>query len=312
MVDKISESSQTSSSILMNEIERYRKRGLNNIIGVVLSLFYVGILPKMIQPLYSSLPTHNPYFVFSLGFPLVCISAVLFLIYCFDQIYFSNSEFFKKFKILAEPWPWESSPLTYNQEYTSIILNTLFGFLVIVPIANMFLVYFGIISLTTSPDLFPSTFEIATNLLLMIIVDDTLFYWSHRLLHLPMFFEKFHKQHHTYKVTVAIVAMHAHPIEYLITGVLPTYAVPMLLRVNSHVITLYLFGIFQMMHQLEAHSGFEFPWSPFGVLPFSQNISVHDFHHSHYIGNFGKYFTLWDSVCGTNKIYLKFLAKKKL
>ena len=33
-------------------------------------------------------------------------------------------------------------------------------------------------------------------------------------------------------------------------------------------------------------SGFEFPWSPFRLLPFSASATYHDYHHSHNRGNF--------------------------
>lgn len=44
-----------------------------------------------------------------------------------------------------------------------------------------------------------------------IMVDDTLFYWSHRLLHHPKIYGMIHKKHHTFKHTIGIA------VEYVAT-----------------------------------------------------------------------------------------------
>ena len=37
----------------------------------------------------------------------------------------------------------------------------------------------------------------------------------------------------------------------------------------------------------------------------------HDFHHSHNVGNFGGFTIFWDSIMGTDKDYLNWIAQKK-
>ena len=47
------------------------------------------------------------------------------------------------------------------------------------------------------------------------------------------------------------------------------------------------------------HSGYDFPWSMFTLIPFQGSALEHDLHHSKNTGNFGSFFTWWDYACGT-------------
>jgi len=72
-----------------------------------------------------------------------------------------------------------------------------------------------------------------------------------------------------------------------------------------------LWSFIRLGETLDAHSGYEFSWSPYRLLPFSTSASYHDYHHSHNIGNYSSVFLLWDSVFKTNKHYFYYLQKKK-
>jgi len=51
----------------------------------------------------------------------------------------------------------------------------------------------------------------------------------------------------------------------------------------------------------DGHSGYDFPWSFFRILPFGAGASFHDFHHSHNVGNYGSFLRIWDSLFNTEK-----------
>jgi len=55
----------------------------------------------------------------------------------------------------------------------------------------------------------------------------------------------------------------------------------------------------------DAHSGYDFPWQPWKLLPFQGGADRHDFHHSHNVGNYGAFFTFWDWIGGTDLAYRK-------
>jgi len=78
------------------------------------------------------------------------------------------------------------------------------------------------------------------------------------------------------------------------------------------------------METADGHCGYEFSWSPYRLLPLSgmnffldfksfiKGSSIyHNFHHSHNVGNYGSFFTLWDTLCGTNRHFFKYLANKE-
>ena len=69
---------------------------------------------------------------------------------------------------------------------------------------------------------FPSYFEIMGQILFMMIMEDSSFYWGHRLLHTPFFYKRIHKIHHEFNNTISIAAVYAHPLEYLLGNSVPT------------------------------------------------------------------------------------------
>uniref|UniRef100_A0A1I8J2R8 Fatty acid hydroxylase domain-containing protein n=1 Tax=Macrostomum lignano TaxID=282301 RepID=A0A1I8J2R8_9PLAT len=61
-------------------------------------------------------------------------------------------------------------------------------------------------------------------------VDKILFYYCHRWLHSPSLYKRVHKLHHEWQAPVAAVAMYAHPVEFLLSNLLPVMAGPLLLN----------------------------------------------------------------------------------
>ena len=52
-------------------------------------------------------------------------------------------------------------------------------------------------------------------------VNDAGFYWTHRMLHHPSLYARFHKQHHEYKGTIGFAAEYATPFEAFFSNHLP-------------------------------------------------------------------------------------------
>ena len=62
----------------------------------------------------------------------------------------------------------------------------------------------------------------------------------------------------------------------------------------------------------DGHSGYEFSWSAFRLLPFSGSSEYHNFHHLNTKGNFSSFFTFLDRILNTvNPSYVKFSKKKQ-
>jgi sterol desaturase/sphingolipid hydroxylase (fatty acid hydroxylase superfamily) len=70
----------------------------------------------------------------------------------------------------------------------------------------------------------PSRLVIIKQIIFFMLVEDSVFYWSHRLLHHPRVYPYIHKRHHEYKDTVSIASEYAHPLESILSNTLPTVA----------------------------------------------------------------------------------------
>lgn len=53
----------------------------------------------------------------------------------------------------------------------------------------------------------------------------------------------------------------------------------------------------------EGHSSYEFPWTPFRILPFIYGSSYHDFHHTKNVGNYATSFYISELILGTNTVF---------
>jgi len=77
-----------------------------------------------------------------------------------------------------------------------------------------------------------------------------------------------------------MASAYAHILEYLFGNVLPFLVGPILLGKNMHLITMATWLIIRSGETVDGHSGYEFPWSPYRLLPFSASSECHNFHHS--------------------------------
>jgi sterol desaturase/sphingolipid hydroxylase (fatty acid hydroxylase superfamily) len=53
---------------------------------------------------------------------------------------------------------------------------------------------------------------------LIINISNLFFYWSHRLLHVPIFFRYIHSKHHEFIEPIGVAALYAHPIEHFLSN----------------------------------------------------------------------------------------------
>lgn len=83
----------------------------------------------------------------------------------------------------------------------------------------------------------------------------------------------------------------------------------LLLDTRIHLVTTLVWTVYRVSESHDAHSGYDWPWSPFRLVPFSAPASYHNFHHSHNVGNYATFFSLWDTVFGTNQSFLKWRAR---
>ena len=139
------------------------------------------------------------------------------------------------------------------------------------------------------------------SLLAYLLLHDSWFYWTHRLMHRPWWFKKMHAVHHDSRPPTAWAAMSCHPWEALSGAVvipLLVFVVPIHVAMLGSVL-----GIMTLMG-VTNHMGWEmFPVrlvkGTAGKLLIT--ASHHELHHQKYRCNYGLYFRHWDRLCGTDR-----------
>ncbi|TAQ85210.1 hypothetical protein B7494_g6452 [Chlorociboria aeruginascens] len=148
---------------------------------------------------------------------------------------------------------------------------------------------------------FPALSTMALHIAVFFVLEDTWHYWMHRAMHWGPLYKNIHKIHHTYSAPFGLAAEYASPIEVLVLGI-GTVGVPILwvlLTGQLHILTMYIWITMRLFQAIDAHSGYEFPWSLHHFLPFWAGAEHHDTHHERFIGNYSSSFRWWDYVMDT-------------
>lgn len=134
----------------------------------------------------------------------------------------------------------------------------------------------------------------------LLIAHDAYFYWSHRLLHTPQFFRKWHRTHHK---TVTPTPFAAYAFDWRESVVQTGMPVIWQLLVPTPNGAFFAFLGIMIARNVWGHCGTELHPRGFADHWFWQHFTTtthHDLHHSGGFGsNYGLYFTWWDRICGT-------------
>ncbi|KAL7753219.1 C-4 sterol methyl oxidase [Sorochytrium milnesiophthora] len=159
----------------------------------------------------------------------------------------------------------------------------------------------------------PSWTTIAVQTFLFMVFEDFFHYWAHRLLHeFPKLYRVVHKQHHEFAAPFGLAAEYAHPFEILILS-MGTFLGPLIYTAvvgDFHVFTMLLWSVVRTLQAVEAHSGYDFPWSLNHIVPFWSGADHHDYHHQAFTGNYATSFRWWDHLFGTEGNYRATRAKQ--
>jgi len=165
-----------------------------------------------------------------------------------------------------------------------------------------------------NPATVPDSWNLFKQVMVCIMCEDLVFYTTHRILHckdkrLPLY-QWIHKIHHEHIHPVSIAAEYAHPIEYGLANHFPSFVGLFVLGSKTHLWTVVIWGLIRIFETHDGHSGYEFPWSIFRLIPFGEDSTYHIFHHTKNVGNYASFMTIWDTVFDTNKDYYEAYPEK--
>ena len=145
-------------------------------------------------------------------------------------------------------------------------------------------------------------------LFIIIMWDDFLLGSTHRMMHcrskwMPLY-QWFHKQHHEFSQPISLCATYCHPVEFAVSDYIPFMFGPFFLGGKCHFTTFCIWMFVRFWETADAHSGYEFPWTVFRILPFTGDCKYHFFHHYKNRGNYCSWFKIWDTLWNTNIDYV--------
>jgi methylsterol monooxygenase len=62
---------------------------------------------------------------------------------------------------------------------------------------------------------------------------------------------------------------------------------------------MYTWITLRLFQAIDAHSGYDLPWSLHHFIPFWAGANYHDVHHERFIGNYSSSFRWWDRIMDT-------------
>jgi methylsterol monooxygenase len=117
--------------------------------------------------------------------------------------------------------------------------------------------------------------------------------------------------HHEFSAPIGLAAEYAHPMEVMILaqGTISGPFLYCLFRNDLHIITVYIWVTLRLFQAVDAHSGYDFPWSLRHFLPFWAGADHHDFHHMAFVNCYSTSFRWWDFCLGTDSKYHAYKAR---
>ena len=138
------------------------------------------------------------------------------------------------------------------------------------------------------------------SIMLMIIMHDSYFYWTHRLMHWKPLFKSVHRIHHLSNNPTPFAAYAFHPLEAVVeAGIIPLVA----FTVPYHRSAMGIFSLYSLMLNVLGHLGYElFPqgFASHRLFKWHNTSTHHNMHHRLVKYNYGLYFNFWDRMMNTN------------
>ncbi len=239
---------------------------------------------------YSNFTNFSLLFVFEYFLPYAIFTCIFFLVF-----YNAFKKKFSHLKIQKK----EVKISDYKREILlsiqSMLVYTCFTYAVLfLPIKNYSKLYIDI-----------SQFSIAYfvfTVVIYLVIQDTYFYWAHRLMHNKNVFKFVHLAHHRSTNPTPFAAYSFNILE-AVAEALVFYLLIFIIPINGYAF--YLVINISLFVNIYGHLGFEilpkFIRNSF-VFNFMITSVYHNMHHEKFRGNYGLYFRFWDKLMKTEII----------
>lgn len=247
-----------------------------------------------------------------IGNPVIATGLMSFLLHeivyfgrCIPWMIIDAIPYFRKYKLQANKVPtnaqmWKCTKLVLLTHFT-VELPQIWSFH---PLATWF-------GLQTYQVPFSPLWLMVMQIAIFFVLEDTWHYFAHRALHYGPLYKHIHKLHHEFSAPFGLAAEYAHPIEILVLG-MGTIGGPFLycvIRPDLHIFTVYVWVSLRLFQAVDAHSGYDFPWSLRHWVPFWAGADHHDFHHMAFVNCYSTSFRWWDYSLGTDNKYHAYKAR---
>ncbi|GFS87409.1 fatty acid hydroxylase domain-containing protein 2 [Nephila pilipes] len=183
-------------------------------------------------------------------------------------------------------------PVSFSQ-VLNVTKQVIINQLIFIPCGVVFhyiMVWRGYDSGKTLPSFQRFVFE----LIFHSVMNEIIFYYTHRIMHHPSIYKSIHKLHHEWTTPIAISAIYCHPLEHVLSNIVTV--IPSFIILGSHVSVWWFWFCIALLFTLNSHCGYNFPFMP--------SPEYHDYHHMKTNQNFGLLgFVDW--LHGTNLSYRK-------
>jgi cholesterol 25-hydroxylase len=185
-------------------------------------------------------------------------------------------------------------PPSWRAMKPALILTLWNQVLYVLPVAAVSIVFGHPIPLPSDA---PTMSVLLLHIGLCMVTFDAMYFAWHWLFHKWRWgFQHVHSVHHRYSATFAWVTQYVHPVELLFTGFFSAIT-PVLF--GCHPLTTWAWTLVNIWISIDAHCGYDFPWSLHNWLPFYGGALHHDMHHLRPRTNYEPFFTYLDWLAGT-------------
>lgn len=212
-------------------------------------------------------------------FYILGCNLILYTATCVALDYARNHKFFGKwFDKESQPMSMKDRRDAIKTSMTNVLLSSL-GVYVVYPYINISNHYHSIIN---------ECLKFSG----MLLLSDMMFYFTHRLMHLPQLYKFVHKKHHQHIHTNVWSSFYFSKSELLSTWlfVLMLPIVPF----NPHYFTFGSYLTFVMLSLVKSHSGIN--------IKNTYTSKYHDIHHLKFNVNYGTQLKVWDNLFGTSAV----------